>query len=52
VTSAAGTATVPCALPASPALRGVRLCLQAAVLDAGAPQGLSMTQGLVLQLSR
>lgn len=52
VTSAAGTALVPCALPASPALRGVRLCLQAAVLDAGAPQGLSMTSGLVLQLSR
>jgi hypothetical protein len=44
--SASGFATMPAPIPASPVLRGLVVHAQALVLDAAAPSGFAMTQGL------
>lgn len=45
-----GTLDLPAALPADPALSGASLFLQGAWVDAGAVQGVSLTQGLELEI--
>jgi Tol biopolymer transport system component len=46
----AGELDLPAALPADPALSGASLLLQGAFADAGAVQGVSLTQGLELEI--
>lgn len=45
-TGPAGTGSLLFALPANPAFAGFRVTYQALVLDAGAPVGLTFTNGL------
>lgn len=47
-TNASGSASTTLVIPADPALRAVSIYAQAAVLDAGAPFGVSLSQGLEL----
>ncbi len=46
----AGSLTLPTALPAIPALKGTSVFLQAAFSDAAAVHGVSLTQGLELEI--
>jgi hypothetical protein len=46
----AGSTSLPVAIPADPALVGVRLVAQAIVLDTGVPAGLALTNALELWL--
>ena len=47
-----GAAGLPFAIPANPRLGGLHLVMQAVVLDPAAPQGLAMSSGLDLRVSR
>ena len=47
-----GAAGLPFPLPANPSLSGVRLGAQALLLDPRAPQGVSMTAALGVELTR
>jgi hypothetical protein len=46
----AGALTIPAALPADPMLAGITLDLQAVFADAAAVKGVSMTQGLEIEI--
>ena len=49
-TAGAGSADLPAQLPNEPLLSGLSLFLQAGFADAGAPHGVSLTNGLELEL--
>jgi hypothetical protein len=51
-TSAQGEANMPLPIPPAPYLAGSMFHGQAFILDAGAPQGIAMTQGYTVVLSR